>query len=57
MMKYPQDISGTDVSINIEYEYKCESLYENGETKNNEYPDVKITYVALNGNYQSVKEW
>ena len=57
MMKYPQDISGTDVSINIEYEYKCESLYENGETKNNEYPDVKITYVAPNGNYQSVKEW
>ncbi|MBQ8636757.1 MAG: hypothetical protein IJ423_02030 [Clostridia bacterium] len=57
MMKYPQDISGTDVSINIEYEYKCESVYENGETKNNEYPDVKITYVAPNGNYQSVKEW
>lgn len=45
VMKYPQDESGTSISINIDYNYSTEC------------PITTVTYVAPNGNYQSVKEW
>jgi len=57
VMKYPQDVSGTAISIDIEYEYKSETRYENGDSIIREYPDIKITYIAPNGNYQAVKDW
>lgn len=45
IMKYPQDASGTSISINIDYSYT------------EEYPATTVTYVAPNGNYEKVKEW
>jgi hypothetical protein len=45
IMKYPKDESGTDISINIIYEYT------------NEYSVTSITYVAPNGNFKSVRGW
>lgn len=45
IMKYPKDVSGTDVSINIGYDYTAECSI------------AKITYVAANGNYQAKKSW
>lgn len=45
IMKYPKDLSGTDISIDISYSYT------------NEYPAITITYVAPNGNYKAVRGW
>ena len=45
IMKYPKDASGTDVTINIDYSYT------------EEYPVTTITYVAPNGNYETVRGW
>lgn len=43
MMKYPNDISGTTISIKIGYTYDVDCV------------NVLISYVAPNGNYKSVK--
>ena len=45
VMKYPQDESGTSISINIDYNYSTEC------------PITIITYVAPNGNYRAVEKW
>ena len=45
IMKYPKDASGTDVTISIDYSYT------------EEHPVTTITYVAPNGNYETVKGW
>lgn len=45
MMKYPNDISGTAISIMIEYTY------------NDDCVNALISYVAPNGNYKTVKSW
>lgn len=45
IMKYPKDISGTDISIEISYSYT------------DEWPKTNITYVAPNGNYEAVRSW
>lgn len=45
VMKYPKDISGTDISVLISYEY-CEK-----------YPAVTVTYSAANGKFKSAREW
>lgn len=44
-MRYPKDLSGTDVSIDISYSYK------------ESYPATTISYVAPNGNYEAVRSW
>ena len=45
MMKYPNDISGTAVSIMIKYTYKDNCV------------NALISYVAPNGSYEKVKSW
>ena len=45
IMRYPEDSSGTDISIEISYSYT------------EEYPVTTITYVAPNGNYKAVRGW
>ena len=45
VMKYPQDESGTSISINIDYNYSTEC------------PTTTVTYVAPNGNYRAVEKW
>ena len=45
IMKYPKDISGTDIFIGISYLYT------------DEYSKTTITYVAPNGNYETVHGW
>lgn len=45
MMKYPNDISGTAISITIEYKYRKDCV------------DVVISYTAPNGYYKAVKSW
>ena len=45
VMKYPQDESGTSISINIDYNYSTEC------------PITTVTYVAPNGNYRAVEKW
>lgn len=45
VMKYPQDESGTSISINIDYNYSTEC------------PTTIVTYVAPNGNYRAVEKW
>lgn len=44
-MKYPRDISGTDILINMEYVYR------------NSYVQTTLVYKAKNGNYESVRDW
>ena len=45
IMKYPKDVSGTDISVDISYSYT------------NECSQTTITYVAPNGNYKTVRGW
>lgn len=45
VMKYPQDESGTSISIYIDYNYSTEC------------PTTTVTYVAPNGNYRAVEKW
>lgn len=45
VMKYPEDVSGTKVRINLSYEYSDVAC------------KATITYVAPNGNYKPVREW
>jgi hypothetical protein len=45
IMKYPEDSTGTDISVEISYSY---SDY---------YPRTTVTYVAPNGNYKAVRGW
>lgn len=44
-MKYPKDVSGTEVCINIKYLYT------------EEYPETTIIYVAPNGDYEAAHDW
>lgn len=45
IMKYPKDVSGTEMSITIEYTY------------NDDRVNALISYVAPNGYYKAVKNW
>lgn len=45
IMKYPKDVSGTDISIDISYDYTSR------------YSATTITYVAPNGNFKAVRGW
>ena len=44
-MKYPEDVSGTDVVTNIFYTYNDDNVV------------TTITYTALNGNYKETRGW
>ena len=44
-MKYPQDVSGTNIVTNIEYSY--------GE----DFVSTTISYTAPNGNFRAVRDW
>lgn len=45
VMKYPKDLSGTDIYIDISYSYREEC------------PVTTITYIAPNGDYKEVRGW
>ena len=45
IMKYPKDVTGTEISIKISYSYS------------NNCVETYITYVAPNGNYKEVRSW
>lgn len=45
IMKYPEDKSGTKISIKINYSFSSDC------------PATTITYVAPNGNYKSIRDW
>lgn len=44
-IKYPKDISGTDIVTNISYDYGTD------------YVSTTIIYTAANGNYRAVRDW
>lgn len=44
-MKYPKDISGTDIVTNISYSY------------GNDFVSATLIYTAANGNYRAVRDW
>ncbi len=45
IMKYPKDVTGTDVMIEISYSYQTNCT------------QTIISYIALNGNYEAVRSW
>lgn len=50
-MKYPKDVSGTDITVKTAYKYNyTSSHYE-------DYATAEISYTAVNGEYQIAKEW
>ena len=57
IMKYPVDQSGTPVKVNIECEYKQHTEYKNGDTLIREFPEIKMNYIAHNGDYRAVESW